>query len=197
MAETQQQDTGLVQRGLLLLGAMTALVVVVLVIVLRRPEAPRPQLSAGTDVLIPAFLPLAAFPAAPDWPALVQLGQQLPSAPGWEIRYNAAVTLARRGSPSTPWPLIREMLDETQQRRNFRVQLKDGKTGVDEESAIRTVQNTLAAVAEWHRKQDGAARPSISADLQHVYDQVDRLAQGTNNLLRVQADRVRQTFFRK
>jgi hypothetical protein len=169
MAQVQQQDAGLVQRGLLLLGGMIALVVVVLLIALRNPDgSPKPEAPAGD-------------PGAP-------------SAPGWEIRYNAAVTLARRGSARTPWPLIREMLDENQQRRNFRVPLKDGKEGVDEESATRAVQNTLAAVGEWHRKQDRAAPPTVSDDLRAVYEQVDRLAEGPNTMLRVQADRVRQTF---
>ena len=35
-----------------------------------------------------------------------------PSTPGWEVRYNAATTLARRGSAAVPWALLREMLDE-------------------------------------------------------------------------------------
>jgi hypothetical protein len=196
MAQTQQLDTGLVQRGLLLLGGMTALVVVVLLIALRRPETPTKNEPGQTDFVMPAPIPVAAFPATPGWPMLIRLGRDLPSAPGWEIRYNAAVTLARRGSPHTPWPLIQEMLDEDQQRRNFRTPLKNGKAAVDEESALRTVQNTLAAVAQWHTKRDRAGGTAIPADLQRVYDQVDRLAEGSNTMLRVQADRVRQTFFR-
>ena len=161
------------QRGLLLLGGMTALVVVVLLIVFRGPDtpsrdAPRPELV-----------------------------DQAPSAPGWEIRYNAAAALARRGSAKTPWPVIREMLDENRQLRNFRVTLKNGQEAPNEEEAQRTVRNALAAVAEWHKKQDRAAPPAVSADLQLVYDQVDRLAQDNNTVLRVQADRTRQTFFRK
>jgi hypothetical protein len=196
MATTQLQDTGLVQRGLLLLGGMTALVVVVLLIALRGPETPTAA-AERPDLVVPAMAPVAAFPASVAWPLFVQVAQQLPSAPGWEIRYNAAAALARRGSPSTPWPLIREMLDLDRQRRNFRITLKNGKETADEESAQRTVQNALAAVAQWHAKQDRAAITSAPADLQVVYDQVDRLAQGTNAPVRVHADRVRQTFLRK
>ncbi|GEM_PF-3965953 len=196
MTQTQQQDSGLVQRGLLLLGGMTALVVVVLLIVLRGAETPDKSTPHRQPLLVPACVTIAPFPAALGWPLVVRLGEQLPSAPGWEIRYNAAAALARRGSPSTPWPLIREMLDEQRQQRNF-VMLKNGQIMPQEEDAQRTVYSALAAVAEWHKKQDGAAAPSVSADLQLVYEQVDRLAKDGNTMVRVQADRTRQTFFRK
>lgn len=196
MTTTQQQDSGLVQRGLLLLGGMTALVVVVLLIVLRNPDAPSRSRDTRGDVLLPAFVAPAPFPAAVGWPALAQLGERLPSAPGWEVRYNAAAALARRGSAKTPWPVVREMLDEERQLRNYRVMLKNGQVAANEEDATRTVLNALAAIAEWHKKQDRAA-VSVSADLQLVYEQVDRLAQGNHTLLRVHADRVRQTFLRK
>ncbi len=194
MSTVQQQDAGLVQRGLLLLGGMTALVIVVLLIVFRNPETPT-RSAARNDVLVPMFVAPAPFPAAVNWPWFVQLDDQLPSAPGWEGRDNAAVTLARRGSPNTPWPVVLEMLDEDRQLRNYRVTLKNGQVAVNEEDATRTVVNALAAIAEWHKKQDRAA--AVSADLQLVYDQVDRLAQGNHTLLRVHADRVRQTFLRK
>ena len=196
MAPTQQQDSGLVQRGFLLLGGMTALVVVVLLIVLRGPDSSSKSAPRRQPLLVPNIVTIAPFPAAPGWPLLARLGEQLPSARGWEIRYNAAAALARRGSAHTPWPLIREMLDEPLQLRNF-ASLKNGQLISHEEEAQRTVQSALAAVAEWHKTQDRAAAPSIPADLQLVYDQVDRLAQDGNTLLRVQADRTRQTFFRK
>src|SRR5688572_29239137 len=112
MATVQQQDTGLAQRGLLLLGGMTALVIVVLLIVLRNPDGPSKSPAKRNDVVIPVFVAPAPFPAGVAWPSLVQLSDQLPSAPGWEVRYNAAVALARRGSLKTPWPVVRDMLDE-------------------------------------------------------------------------------------
>lgn len=196
MAQTQLQDSGLVQRGLLLLGGMAALVVVVLLIALRGPESPSANAPQRTPLLVPVCISAAPFPATLGWPLLAPLGEQLPSAPGWEIRYNAAAALARRGSPKTPWPVIREMLDPQQQRRNF-VTLKSGQIIPHEEDALRTVHSALAAIADWHKKQDRAESPAIPADLQLVYAQVDRLVETGNTMLRVQADRTRQTFFRK
>lgn len=195
MPMAQTQDTGLIQRGLLLLGGMTALVVVILLIVLRGGEAPGKSEANRPPVLL-EITPIASFPAALNWGSLAQLGRDLPSAPGWEIRYNAAATLARRGSQKTPWPVILEMLDEDMQRRNFRVTLKGGQQVANVEEAQLTVQNALAAVALWHKKQEGNAA-AISTELRAVYDQVDRLAQGANTPVRVQADRVRQTFLKK
>lgn len=171
MPATQQQDAGLVQRGLLLLGGMTALVVVVLLVALRRPESSTTPASPAKDVE--------------------------PSAPGWEIRYNAALALARRGSPDTPWSTIREMLDEDRQRRNFEVTLKNGQIVPDVEDAQNTVRSALTAVAQWHEKQNHAVPPSPSAELQLVYDQIDRLAQDPNAPLRVHADRTRQKINRQ
>ena len=196
MTVTQQQDPGLVQRGLLLLGGIAALVVVVLLIALRHPDAPSTRPAPSDPVVFAAFLPTAPFPATPAWPMLVQLGEQLPSAPGWQVRYNAAVALARRGSLKTPWPLIREMLDEERQLRNFRAKLKSGKIVPHLEEAQIPVRSALAALLEWHKKQDRAALASIPPDLQLVYDQVDRLVQSSNAVVRVQADRTRQAFFR-
>jgi hypothetical protein len=197
MPATQQQDTGLVQRGLLLLGGMTALVVVVLLIALRRPETSTTPASAANNVVLPTFVPAAPFPATPSWALLVKLADHLPSAPGWEIRYNAALALARRGSPDTPWPTVLEMLDEDRQRRNFQVTLKNGQIVADVEDARNTVRSALSAVAQWHEKQSHAVPPLPPAELQLVYDQIDRLAHDTNAPLRVHADRTRQTFNRR
>ncbi len=168
---TQEQDAGLVRRGLLLLGGMSALVIVVLLIILRPTEAPR----TAADI-------------AP---------RETVSAPGWEIRYNAAVALARRGSLQTPWPVILEMLDERQQLRNFRVKLRNGQEVADEEDARRTVENALLAVGQWHKKHTASEFATLPSDLEHVYAQVDRLAQEGNPSIRVQAERTRNALFRK
>jgi hypothetical protein len=191
----QSQDSGLVQRGLLLLCGMAALAVIVLLIALRQPES-APQSEPKRTLVLPLFNPAAGFPATADWAALVQVGQDLPSAPGWEIRYNAAAALARRGSSKTPWPIIREMLDLDRQRRNFRVTLQKGEEVANAEEAQRTVQSALAAVDQWHKKQDAAALASIPHDLQQVYDQIARLGQGPDIVLRVHAERVRQAIAR-
>src|SRR5207302_7649724 len=41
-----------------------------------------------------------------------------------EIRYNAALALARRGSPLTPWRLVLEILDESKVQRQYAADAK-------------------------------------------------------------------------
>lgn len=74
------------------------------------------------------------------------------SGPGWEIRYNAALALARRGSDQTPLDLLAEMLDEDQQRRNARLKLNQADVP-DEAAARTTVLGALDAVVALHRQQ--------------------------------------------
>src|SRR5688572_136347 len=135
-----QEDKGLVIRGLVLLTLISGLVVFVLALLFWRPQEEVKSLARDTlpatyisAVVMPA---LAHCPAGISWAAVYELGQKSPSAPGWGIRYNAAATLARRGSASVPWHLIREMLDEQQQLRNSRVRQPDG-TDVADEAAAR------------------------------------------------------------
>src|SRR5438105_2930369 len=113
MIDMAQEDKGLVMRGLLLLTAIGILVAAVLAIVFWRPQTPPPAVEKPPEHFIPSVVlpPVGDFPCAVHWAAIAQLGQSLPSAPGFDIRYNAAVALARRGSDAVPWPLIREMLD--------------------------------------------------------------------------------------
>jgi hypothetical protein len=162
------EDTGLAKRGLLLLGAMTAIVTVVLVILFNRGGPEAPAVPDGGD----------------------------PSAVGWEIRYNAAVALARRGSDNVPWPLFREMLDEKQQMRNFRVELEGGQVAVDEVAARTALISALRALGDWHVKQRAANKTAAPAGLRPVYEQVDRLAESPVAELKKEAERARGTFFR-
>ena len=124
------------------------------------------------------------------------LAESLPSAPGWEIRYNAAATLAHRGSPATPWPLIREMLDEKQQFRNARVRQSDGKDVYDEPAARATMIAALRAIAAWHDKHKADARPEAPAELRGIYPIVDQLAKDSTGEVKNQAEIARETFFR-
>src|SRR4051794_16315506 len=96
----QDEDRGFVVRGFVMLGLMAALAMVLLLILLQ-----------GSDQQLP--VDPADIAAAP-------------SAKGWEVRYNAALALARRGAAQTPWEVIAEMLDEKQQLRNFRASPKKG-----------------------------------------------------------------------
>ena len=157
-------DSGFVRRGFLMLGGMTILVGIVLAILFWKPVAP--------PTPIPADLPAE------------------PSAPGWQVRYNAAIALARRGSAKTPWPILREMLDENQQLRNFTdPEAGAKKTEPDEAAARSTVLEALKAVAEWHRKQTGAI--VVTPEMKSVYAQVDRLAE--KPAYKDEAERTRQT----
>ena len=63
------------------------------------------------------------------------------SRAGWEIRYNAAAALARRGSDRIKdhIEVLSEMLDENQQLLNFRTKLKEGQDVPDEQAARATV----------------------------------------------------------
>jgi hypothetical protein len=195
-ASSPSEETGLAKRGLLLLGFMVALAAVVLFILLKGPTTPTRTEQRLERPVVPLIQAAAPFPGSLPWATFVQLAEQAPSAPGWEIRYNAALALARRGSPHTPWHIVHEMLDIEQQRRNFRVELRSGKIVADEEAALRTVYNTLGAIADWHKKTTTDRMGQLPEGLARVYEDVDRLTQSSYAELRVQADRVRQTFFR-
>jgi len=191
-------NLGLMRRGFLLLGLMALLTGVVLYIALRRPRQELPVDQLRPEWLAPlAVTPQAGFPAALAWASFPQLGTALPSARGWEIRYNAVVALARRGSPALPLSLMREMLDEDQQMRNFRATLADGRDVADETAARRTVLSALKALAQWHTH--AAAVQSVGSDnpaLVQVYQAVDRLTHSPNLVVRTEAGKTRQAFKR-
>ena len=106
-------------------------------------------------LVVPGLLALAVGCQRPAGPAPVPSGPQSPS--GWQVRYNAVLSLARRGSPHVQdpeiWDTLREMLDEDQQLRNFRARLSDGREVPDQTAARLTVIDALRAVQELHRKQ--------------------------------------------
>lgn len=189
------QDSGLVKRGLLLLAGMTVLVVIVLTILFQRPQQNLPAAEARREGIVTALiLPGVAYPAALSWGTVADLGQQLPSATGWEIRYNAASALARLGSARIPWALFREMLDEKRQMRNFRARLDDGRDVPDEAKARETVLSALRAVADWHLKQKEAAPAAVSDDRATVYALVTELTASPIVQLKVEAEKTRATF---
>jgi hypothetical protein len=193
-----QEDKGLVFRGLALLAVIGVLVAVVLGFLLWRPNTPPPTLVAPPEHQIPAMvLPnLGAFPSGVAWYSISQLADTMPSAPGWEVRYNAATTLARRGSPSVPWELLREMLDEKQQLRNYRVRQADGRDVYDEAAARANMLSALRALAAWHEKRKADQKHEIPSDLRDVYASVDKLAESPFVELKMQAEKARATFFR-
>ena len=157
-----------------------------------RPLASLGELGRLLAALREPRWPSGLRAALEQWPELAQLAKQTGSAPGWEVRYNAALTLARRGSPDTPWPVLLEMLDEEQQQRNFRVLLKSGKLSVDREAALRTVYNTLGVIAEYSQKPQAGKAPNQTADRDRVRDQIARLADSPHAEIRIQARRAQQ-----
>src|SRR5207237_7199431 len=74
---------------------------------------------------------------------------------GREIRYQAALALARRGSARVAGRLgvLAEVLDEESQAKNFRTHLKDGKEVADGATVGNVLTGALRAVAELHRKK--------------------------------------------
>jgi hypothetical protein len=192
-----QEDKSLVMRGLFLLGLIGALVVTVLTLLFWRPQAPTSERTLARELYI---APLVApggigFPSQIPWPTVYQLSQTLPSEPGWEVRYNAAATLARRGSAAVPWPILREMLDEKQQLRNQGVRLPDGQYAPDEVAARGFTIIALKALTAWHEKQPESTR-TPPPPLRDLYALVDELAQSPHPDVRDQAEKTRRVFFR-
>jgi hypothetical protein len=178
----------------LLLAMMAALAGVVLFSIFYQPSQEVPVETLRPEYVAPLVAsPTAAFPGTLSWGALYQLGEALPSPPGWEIRYNATVALARHGSPKVRLEVLREMLDEPRQMRNFRSTLADGREVPDEAAARRTVLGALKAVREWHRHPD--AVKAIGSDdprLQMVHAAVGLLTQSPNEAVREEAEATRQ-----
>jgi hypothetical protein len=193
-----QEDKGLVLRGLILLCGIGVIVAIVLGIIFWRSPAPPPPLASPPEHQIPAVIvpPLGGYPSGVPWIALASLRDSMPSAPGWNIRYNAATTLARRGSSSVPWHSIREMLDEKQQMRNQRLRLEDGRDVYDEAAARAYMLSALKAVAAWHEKRKAEGKAEASQELREIYTIVDGLADSPFVELKLQADKARATFFR-
>lgn len=160
-----EEDRGFVVRGFVMLGLMLVLAMVVLLILFQKP--------APTQATDPAGVPLE------------------PSAKGWEVRYNAALALARRGSASAPWETIAEMLDEKQQLRNFRLKIQGGKDLGDEGAARGVVLNALQAVRQWREKQ---TNPPVAnaGSFELVRTKIDALAAHSVAEVKVQAEKTRQ-----
>ncbi len=189
----EQEDKGLVYRGLILLTLIGVLVVVVLGILFWRPEPTRTaETTTPPEYRIPILVApsLGGFPGNVAWLPLWEFAEQAPSSPGWEIRYNAAVTLARRGSDKVPWPLIAEMLDERQQMRNNRVRQPDGRDSFDETVARATMANALRAIAGYNEKR-GEKKSDIPA---HLRERVEALTKSSFIELKTQAEKTQATF---
>jgi len=111
---------------------------------------------------------------------------------GVEIRYKAVEGLARKGSDLIRKRLgiLEEMLDEDQQRRNFRIQLKTGNEIADEALVFSTLRGALKGIAELHRK-----KPDL--DLSSFLPAIDKLSHSDNPELRAEAERTQIALNRK
>lgn len=115
-----------------------------------------------------------------------------PTADAREIRYNAALALANRGSPlvkeDAPWEAMTEMLDEEKQLTNFFTPLGDGRSAPDETAARMTVISALRSLQELHKK-----RPSL--DLKELKPAIGKLTQSSNATVRVEAKKAYDAIF--
>jgi hypothetical protein len=94
-----------------------------------------------------------------------------PSARGCEVRYNAAVALAHRGSADAiVIDLLTELISEPQQMANFRTTLKSGQTVADEQAAREAVIGGLRAIIALHRKQPSLDLSGIRAAIGKLND---------------------------
>lgn len=145
-------------------------------------NSPRPLLG----FLVPTLIIAAGCQQAPP---SVQLTQPSPGQHGRDIRCNAALALAWRGSPKikdpVAWDLLLEMLDEPTQLQNYRAKLPDGREVSNEAAARETTRGALRAVAELHRK-----KPAM--DLSGLRPALEKLTGSTNKLVATDAKQVLQ-----
>ena len=113
------------------------------------------------------------------------------SPPGWEVRYNATIALARRGSDNIKdertWDTLLEMLDEDQQLRNFKHQLRDKKEVSDAGQAHFMLISYMQAIVELNRR-----RPDL--DLSGLKPAIEKLAGSGSLAVSTQAKRTLPLF---
>jgi hypothetical protein len=202
-------DSGLWKRGIALLVAVGVITGIALYVALWRPgSAPVtesdqpvcPELLTYT-AYFPAAATVAPFPAALNWGVMQEMVRSAPSAPGWQVRYMATLTLARKGEVDLPYGTLVEMLDEQQQIHNAAVCTRNGRIDFDETAARQRVYNALQVIAQWHKHP---ARPTkfaagnadlhkkYEAGLAQVVQSVEQLTQNPNNVLRTEAQKTLQ-----
>ena len=152
-----------------------------------------PRRTAGTNpaALLLAVLLLVSGCQKAAEPPKVSEGPRNP--PGFEVRYNAAIALARLGSDRVAERLdvLNEMLDEQQQLRSFRRRIdKDGnllpedKAPLDPVAARTTVESALKAIVTLHEKN-----PKV--DLSPLMPALDKLTHSENPVLKNEAEKTK------
>lgn len=106
-----------------------------------------------------------------------------------EIRYNAALALARRGSPLTPWSTVLEILDEDALRKQY-TGFAAGRTYGDEVNAANMATQCIAkALRDLHELR--RTHRQVWDDQKEVADAVRRLAEhGSSMVVRVEAEKL-------
>jgi hypothetical protein len=105
--------------------------------------------------------------------------------PGLQIRFNAAVALARMGSKGARLDILKDMLDENYLRDNLVLRPRKGGADRPNEEVIgQSLLNALKAVTELHRQ-----RPDM--DLSGLTPAVDALAGSSNPDVRTEAERTK------
>ena len=105
--------------------------------------------------------------------------------PGLQIRFNAAVALARFGSDKARLDVLKDMLDDNYLRGNLVLRPRNGGAEQPNEELVgQTLINALKAVAELHKK-----RPDL--DLSTLAPAVDALAASGNPDVRTEAEKTR------
>ena len=105
--------------------------------------------------------------------------------PGLQIRFNAAVALARFGGQGARVDVLKDMLDENYLRENLVLRPRDsGPDRPNEEVIGQTLLSALKAVAELHK-----LRPDL--DLSTLKPEVDALAASGNPDVRTEAEKTR------
>jgi hypothetical protein len=107
-------------------------------------------------------------------------------SPGFRVRANATVALARRGSARVDLGILQEMLDPDLLRKRFVVrQRKSGEEQPDETLVAGTLVNALKATTELHHK-----RPEMN--LARLRPGIDRLAEDANAAVQAEARQSRE-----
>ena len=185
------QDSGLWKRGVILFALLGLISSIVLLILFSGSEnKPNSEALKADHVVAAMPAPVAPVPAGIPWGGYYVLSSELPSPDGWQIRYSAALALARRGSKKLPLHLMCEMLDEHRQQINYRKISPDGSAQYDQSAAQQVIVNSLRFFVEWHKKTkvDKKFDPE-NADLQKVFLAIHALAQSSNESIKLEANK--------
>ena len=102
-----------------------------------------------------------------------------------QVRFNAAVALARFGAKGARVDVLKDMLDENYLRDNLVLRPRDGGPDRPNEEVIgQTLTNALKAVAELRK-----LRPDM--DLSPLKPEVDALAASGNPDVRTEAEKTK------